>query len=140
VLRYRSSYTCKSLFVQSQSYFATGGQSLSHSVSHSVRLGTEPLLGHMTRFWLKSRQLQFCLSWGVFPDGRVVLSCNRSQFLSLLAIYTYVHFYKFSLRFFFSLTIIFSCIIFLGLYSRFCTADYARCCYTARGYNHCLDK
>jgi hypothetical protein len=30
------------------------------------------------------------LSWGVFPDGRTGLSCNRSQSLTMLVIYVYI--------------------------------------------------
>jgi len=60
------------IVTSSQSHFTTD----SHSVNMSVRLGAEPL-------WFWSRQLRFCLSWGVLSDERTGLSCNSSQSLSV---------------------------------------------------------
>jgi len=63
---------------QNQSYFAIDSQPGSSSWLWALQ-------GLMTRFWLQSRQLRFCLSCGVLPDERTDLSCNRSQSLYVLA-------------------------------------------------------
>jgi hypothetical protein len=71
------------------SYFATDGRSVSQSVSQSV-LALSPS-GTRDQILAVVKTVAV-LSWGVLPDDRTGLSCNRSQSLSVLAIHTYVHF------------------------------------------------
>jgi len=79
--------------------------------------------------------------WGILPDGRTGLSCNRSsQSLSVLKfVHMYILFYNFSPRSIFSYTIFFFVFFFLDLQSRLCTADSAYCSYIAQTYNHSLE-
>jgi hypothetical protein len=70
------------LLCQSQSHFVTDGQ--------SVSLGTE-LSGNHDQI-LAVVKTSVVLSWDVHPDRRTGLPCNRSQFLSVLEVYTYMRF------------------------------------------------
>jgi hypothetical protein len=82
--------------VVSQSHFTTNGQAVLPSWCRAP-------LGPMTRFWLWSKQLPFCLSWGVHPLERTRFSFNRSQSLSVssdiyICIDLFLHFiYRMSL-------------------------------------------
>jgi hypothetical protein len=71
------------------------------------------------------------LSWGILPDWRIGLSCNRSQSLSVLVIYIYIYIYIYSYTsqgffvFFLFFNILLLCYHLLRpavhvLYSRFC--------------------
>jgi hypothetical protein len=64
----------------SQSGRQTDRQTVSQSGCPSWRWAP---LGLMTRFWLWSRQLLFCFSWGFLSVERTYLSCNSSQSLSV---------------------------------------------------------
>jgi hypothetical protein len=59
--------------------------------SQSVLLDFEPLLGLMA-ICLLHWHYGFCLSFGLLPDGRTVLSFNASQFLSVSDVYSFLYF------------------------------------------------
>jgi hypothetical protein len=128
--------------VKSQNYFATDGQSVSQSI-----LALSPSETH-DQILVVVGQLRFCLSWGVLSHDGTNLSRNKTQSLSMLAKYTYVHFeflfYKhFCFNFFVSFVLscfpfFFFFFFFLGLQSRFCTGNYVYFSYT-KVYNNNLD-
>jgi hypothetical protein len=108
----------------------------SHSQSYFATVSQSAPLGLMTRFWLKSRQLRFCLSWASsLTEGRVCLITGHSLCLCWQYIHTYIYISFLSVLSFSLIIIIiifFFFFIFLGLQSEFCTADDTYCSVTAQ--------
>jgi hypothetical protein len=105
------------------------------SVGQSV-LDIEPLWDSWPDFGCSQDSCDFvCRGASSLTGGRVCHVTGHRPFLC----WHFVHIYLSFLRVIFSLTIFFYFFIFLGLQSRFCTAYYAYCLYTAQGCSHSLD-
>jgi hypothetical protein len=114
-------------------------QSVCLSVCPSVRLGVEPFRDSWTGFGCQDSCGFVCRGASSLSRGRVCIVIGHSSCVSNMYIYIFffvnifVVFLLFPFFFFFFLS-------FLGLQSRFCTADYAYCSYTDQGYNHSLER